>query len=222
MAVGSVGCMEYGDPVATLHPQSSTGSMDTYANLKTERLITAGSLIGEVPWAYITVSSGSKYDQGYLELSVQFYDETHSLLQQQSHSVAVFPAKTVWTTFQPVTTPDREKISSVEANIERAETDIDITSPDVASIRKSRLTADAGTGVSISGTVSTGTYTDRIQLIGLVYDSQNRFRGTVATTSERLEDKKQWEFHASNSTIRTPVDQPDPDNYELRIERLEE
>ena len=222
VAIASVGCMKRGDPVATLHPQSSTGTEKTYAGLKTERLITAESVIGKVPWAYITVSNNTEYDHGLLQLNIRFYDEAQSLVHQQPHSVARFPANTMWTTFHPVTTYTRDSIASVEANIERAETGATFISPDSVSIEDSRLAADAGTGVRISGTLSAGAYTGQVRLVGLVYDSQDRFRGTVATTSDRLSTDEQWDFDATNPTVRTPMDRPYPDSYDLLIEQIEE
>ena len=219
IAIGAGGCMEH-DPVATLHPQSNTGSGPTYASLGTERLITAGSLIGDVPWAYITVSNNTDFDQGHLELSISFYDSTNSLLQQRSHSIAIFPTTTTWTIYDPVTTTNRDTVASVEARIKQAETNLNITIPDTIQVEQSALTADSGTGVTVTGTISTGDYSGQLQLIGLVYDAEDRFRGTVTTTSNQLDTNEQWDFSASNPSIRTPSDQPNVNRCELRIDSI--
>lgn len=87
-------------------------------------------------------------------------------------------------------------------------------------IERSTLTTSPGTGVTITGTVSTGSYSGQIKLIGLVYDSQERFRGTVTTISDRVDANDKWDFRASNPAIRTPTDQPDPTSYELRIDNI--
>lgn len=218
-ALGTVGCMEH-DAVATLHPQSNTGAGPTYASLGTERLITGGSLIGEVPWAYITVSNNTDFDQGHLKLSIQFSDNSDSLLQQQSHSISIFPTSTTWTVYDPVTSINRNDVASVDASVEQAETGLNISSPDSVQVEQTTLTSDSGTGVTVTGTVSTGSYNDRIKLIGLIYDSEERFRGTVTTTSERLDATDQWDFRASNPSIRTPTDQPDPNRCDLRIDSI--
>jgi hypothetical protein len=79
-------------------------------------------VLGDVPWAYITVSNNTDFDQGQLELSISFYDSNNSLLQQRSHSIAIFPTTTTWTIYDPVTTTNRDTVASVEARIKQAET----------------------------------------------------------------------------------------------------
>jgi hypothetical protein len=218
-AISIAGCMNH-DPVETLHPQSSTGSRETYADIKTERLITGESLIGEVPWAHVAVTNMTDFDHGKLELRIRFYDETHSLRQQQSHSIKIFPAATTWTTYYPVTIPDREEIASIEANIEHAETGTGLTSPDAVQIEQAELQTTTGRGATLTGTLNTGTYTGRIRLIGLIYDSDEQFRGTVVTTSGRIVSQDQWDFEASNPAIRTPAAQPAPASYDIRINSI--
>lgn len=219
--LGTVGCMKH-DSVATLHPQSNTDAGPTYASLETDRLITAGSLIGEVPWAYITVSNTTDFDQGQLELSIKFYDSSDSPLQQRSHSISMFPTTTTWTIYDPVTTTSRDNVASVEASIKQAETGLNTSSPDSVQVEQSALTTDSGTGVTITGTVSTGSYSGQLQVIGLAYDSDDRFRGTVTTTSKRLIANERWDFRASNPSIRTPTNQPEPTRCELRVDSVTE
>jgi hypothetical protein len=218
--ISIAGCMRQGDPVATLHPQAGTGSGPTYAELETDSLITAGSLIGEVPWAYVIVSNNTDYDHSELELRVEFHDDADSTLQQQSPLIEIFPAGTSWITYLPMTTPSRSEVASVVATVERAETGTNINSPDQLRVQESRLTTDPGAGVTVAGTLLAANYSGRVRLIGLVYDSNDRFRGTVAMTSEKLDNTEEWEFETSNPLIRTPTDHPEPASCEFRIESV--
>jgi hypothetical protein len=220
-AISISGCMDH-EAVETLHPQSNTGSGKTYADIETERLITGESLIGAVPWAHVAISNETEFDHGKLDMAINFYDEDKSLRQQHTNSIEIFPTATTWTVFDPVTTPDKEEIVSIEANIEQAETGTSLTSPDTIQIEQSELKTTAGAGVTLTGTLYTGNYTGRIRLIGLVYDSKSRFRGTVVTTSDVLDLQDRWEFQASNPSIRTPAAQPSPASYDIRIDRISE
>lgn len=220
-AIGIAGCMDH-DPVTALHTQSNTGTGKTYADLETERLVTGKSLIGEVPWAHIAVANGTDFDQGKLDLSIKFYDETQSLCLQESHSIEIFPAMTTWIAYHPVTTPAKDNVASVEADIEQAETRTSLISPDAVQIEQSELQTTAGAGLTLTGTLYTGNYTGRIRLIGLIYDSEDQFRGTAVTTSDRLNSQDQWEFQASNALIRTPEGQPNPTSYDLRLDSITE
>lgn len=218
--VSIAGCMRQGNPVATLHPQADTGSGPTYAKVEADRLITAESLIGEVPWGYVIVANSTDYDHGGLELIVEFHDDADSTLQQQSLLIEVFPAATNWIIYLPLTTPNRGEVASVAATVERAETGTNIRPPDQFRVKDSRLTTNPGAGVTVAGALSTANYTGQIRLIGLIYDSNDRFRGTVAMTSEKLDGAEEWKFEESNPAIRTPTDHPEPANCEFRIESV--
>jgi hypothetical protein len=157
----------------------------------------------QIPWARIEVRNPTTVDHGRVQTEVRFYDSEDTLLETRDGYADYLPANTVWRDYIRYYTENPERLDRVETRIVESDSTVNGSEISEASVISSNMTAEAEGGVDLSAEIDLNDATpDRVTVVGLFFDAQGRFRGTVRDVEPNPADTVV--VSAGSIGIRTP------------------
>lgn len=172
----------------------------------------------QIPWALTEIENTSDVDHGRLQTELRFYDSNDSILEVRDGYVGYIPANTVWRDYTRYYTEAPDRLEYVETRVVSGDPVVDATQIEAATVISSGATVDAESGVDLAAEVDLqGASPDAVTLIGLFYDAQDQFRGTVSTFERNTAETVA--MSTGSISIRTPpnLQNQQVDSYEIVV-----
>jgi len=163
---------------------------------------------GQIPWARTEVENVASVPYGAVQTELRFYDSDDVLLESREGYADYIPPNTVWRDYVRYYTETPDRLDHVEGRIVDGDNVVNGREMEDISIVSSEMTAEPESGVDLAAEIDLkGATPDRVTVIGLFYDSEGRFRGTVRDVDTNPIDTVA--SSAGSIGIRTPPDLED-------------
>lgn len=134
----------------------------------------------QIPWAITEITNTSSVPHGSLRAELRFYDADDTLLEARDIYCPYIPADTTWRDYTRYYTETPNRVDRVETRITETTSSVSAKLIEGVEVLSSTFEAEAESGVDISVEVDLGgTNPDRVTVITLFFDPQDRYRGAV-------------------------------------------
>lgn len=211
------------DPPTT--PTETTTATTTAPQQATVEVSRSDYVLGEsvtaprdeqIPWAVLEIENTSPVPHGTLRAETRFYDSDDTILEVRDRFIHYLPPETTWRAYTRYYTETPDRVDHVTTRITSQTPDINPTPIESASIESTTLDATPEGGVDFAAEVDLGGATpERVTVLGLFYDDDGRFRGTI----RGVETSPGSTVAVSGATIgiRTP---PDRDGEQITSQEV--
>ncbi|WP_139246237.1 hypothetical protein [Natrinema hispanicum] len=158
---------------------------------------------GQIPWITAEVENTTSVAHGWVRTEIRLYDSDDTILESREGYVDYIPANTLWKDYIRYYTETPDRLNRIETRIVDSDPTVDGRVIEDATVISSDMTVDPEGGVDLAVEVDlNGIEPNAVTVIGLFYDDQGRFRGTVSDVDTNPSETVA--VSAGTISIRTP------------------
>jgi len=158
---------------------------------------------GQIPWAHTEVKNAGAVPHGRVRTEIRFYDSDETLLEVREGYTDYIPPQTTWSDYIRYFTETPEKVDAIQTRVVRADPQVDGQPLSEISVVSSEISADPEASVELTAEIALNSASpDRVTVLGLFYDAQGTFRGTVRSVETNPGDT--IAVSTGTISIRTP------------------